>query len=131
MNKKKNNGLERVIDRDQLNQFIQKIPFKLTGDQVKAIDEIVGDLEAPHRMNRLLQGDVGSGKTVVAFTGMYANYLSGYQSALMAPTEILAMQHYNNLTEFLKGTHVKIALLTGSTPKKEKNDIRYRTVESL
>ena len=123
MNKEKNNGLDRVIDRDKLNAFIQKIPFQLTGDQKKAIDEILKDLEAPNRMNRLLQGDVGSGKTIVAFTGMYANYLSGYQSALMAPTEILAVQHYHNLVEFLKGTKVKIALLTGSTSKKDKNEI--------
>ena len=120
-NKKKNNGLVRKIDRDKLNEFIKKIPFKLTDDQLNAIDEIVNDLEAPNRMNRLLQGDVGSGKTVVAFTGMFANYLCGYQSALMAPTEILATQHYNNLVEFLKDTDVNIALLTGSTPKKEKN----------
>ena len=122
-NKKKNNGLVRKIDRDKLNEFIKKIPFKLTDDQLNAIDEIVNDLEAPNRMNRLLQGDVGSGKTVVAFTGMFANYLCGYQSALMAPTEILATQHYNNLVEFLKGTDVNIALLTGSIPKKEKNEI--------
>ena len=122
-NKKKNNGLVRKIDRDKLNEFIKKIPFKLTDDQLNAIDEIVNDLEAPNRMNRLLQGDVGSGKTVVAFTGMFANYLCGYQSALMAPTEILATQHYNNLIEFLKGTDVNIALLTGSIPKKEKNEI--------
>lgn len=122
-NKEKNNGLVRKIDRDKLNEFIKKIPFKLTDDQLNAIDEIVNDLEAPNRMNRLLQGDVGSGKTVVAFTGMFANYLCGYQSALMAPTEILATQHYNNLVEFLKDTDVNIALLTGSTPKKEKNEI--------
>lgn len=122
-NKKKNNGLVRKIDRDKLNEFIKKIPFKLTDDQLNAIDEIVNDLEAPNRMNRLLQGDVGSGKTVVAFTGMFANYLCGYQSALMAPTEILATQHYNNLVEFLKDTDVNIALLTGSIPKKEKNEI--------
>ena len=122
-NKKKNNGLVRKIDRDKLNEFIKKIPFKLTDDQLNAIDEIVNDLEAPNRMNRLLQGDVGSGKTVVAFTGMFANYLCGYQSALMAPTEILATQHYNNLVEFLKDTDVNISLLTGSTPKKEKNEI--------
>ena len=122
-NKKKNNGLVRKIDRDKLNEFIKKIPFKLTDDQLNAIDEIVNDLEAPNRMNRLLQVDVGSGKTVVAFTGMFANYLCGYQSALMAPTEILATQHYNNLVEFLKDTDVNIALLTGSTPKKEKNEI--------
>ncbi len=121
MSKKKNNGLSRIIDRNKINDFIKKIPFKLTTDQEKAISEIVDDLEAKNRMNRLLQGDVGSGKTVVAFTGMYANYLSGYQSALMAPTEILAIQHYNNLVEFLKDTDVKIALLTGSTTKREKN----------
>ena len=123
MNKKKNNGLERVIDRERIHEFIERIPFTLTGDQLKAIDEILQDLEAPHRMNRLLQGDVGSGKTIVAFMGMYANYLSGYQGALMAPTEILAVQHYHSLQEFLKGTKVKVALLTGSTPKKDKNAI--------
>ena len=122
-NKKKNNGLSRNIDREELNKFIKTIPFTLTDDQLKAIDEIVNDLEASGRMNRLLQGDVGSGKTIVAFTGMYANYLSGYQSALMAPTEILASQHYINLCKFLKNTNIKIALLTGSTTKKEKNDI--------
>ena len=123
LNKKEKNGLNRVIDRDKLDKFIKKIPFKLTNDQVIALNEIITDLESPHRMNRLLQGDVGSGKTIVAFTGMYANYLCGYQSALMAPTEILATQHYNNLVELLKGTKVNVALLTGSTPKKEKNEI--------
>ncbi len=122
-NKKEKNGLVRVIDRDKLNKFIEKIPFKLTNDQLLAIDEILNDLESPTRMNRLLQGDVGSGKTIVSFIGMYANFLCGYQSALMAPTEILATQHYNNLISFLKGTKVKVALLTGSTPKKEKNEI--------
>ena len=122
-NKKEKNGLVRVIDRNKLNEFIKKIPFTLTKDQLTVTDEILNDLEAPHRMNRLLQGDVGSGKTIVAFIAMYANYLCGYQSALMAPTEILATQHYNNLCEFLKGTKVKAALLTGSTPKKEKNEI--------
>jgi len=123
MNKKKNNGLCRTIDKNKLKDFIKSIPFKLTGDQNNALNEIITDLEANHRMNRLLQGDVGSGKTIVAFTAMYANYLSGYQSALMAPTEILAIQHYNNLNNFLKDTDVKIALLTGSTSKKEKLSI--------
>lgn len=122
-NKKEKNGLVREIDRDKLNEFIGKIPFTLTNDQTNAIEEILKDLEAPHRMNRLLQGDVGSGKTVVAFTGMFANYLCNYQSALMAPTEILANQHYLNLKNFLKDTDVKIALLTGSTPKKDKTEI--------
>ena len=122
-NKKEKNGLKREINKDELDKFIKSIPFTLTGDQKGAIDEIVKDLESSGRMNRLLQGDVGSGKTVVAFTGMYANYLSGYQSALMAPTEILATQHYINLKKFLEKTDVNIALLTGSTPKKEKTDI--------
>ena len=122
-NKKDKTGLKREIDKDKLNEFIKKIPFELTNDQKLAIDEIVTDLEEPHRMNRLLQGDVGSGKTVVAFTGMFVNYLSGYQSALMAPTEILAIQHYNNLCNFLKDTDIKVALLTGSVSKKDKNDI--------
>ena len=127
-NKKEKNGLVRVIDEQKLDAFIQKIPFSLTEDQKAATKEILQDLEAPTRMNRLLQGDVGSGKTVVAFIGMYANYLCHYQSALMAPTEILATQHYSNLCEFLKDTDVKVALLTGSTPKKEKNDI-YKGLE--
>ena len=122
-NKKEKNGLHREIDQEKLKKFIQKIPFELTNDQKKAVDEIVQDLESPNRMNRLLQGDVGSGKTIVAFIGMYVNSLCGYQSALMAPTEILANQHYINLCEFLKNTDFKVALLTGSTSKKEKNDI--------
>ncbi len=121
--KKEKTGLERKIDRDKLKKFMDKIPFELTKDQLNAVDEILKDLEAPNRMNRLLQGDVGSGKTIVAFIGMVANYLSGYQSALMAPTEILATQHYNNLVDFLKKTKINVALLTGSTSKKEKTTI--------
>lgn len=122
-NKREKNGLERVIDRGKLDEFIKSIPFELTGDQMKAVLEIIEDLEASSRMNRLLQGDVGSGKTIVAFIGMFANYLSGYQSALMAPTEILAMQHYLNLKKFLEKEDIRIELLTGSTPKKEKLEI--------
>ena len=122
-NKREKNGLERVIDQKKIDKFIKSIPFELTGDQLKAVDEIIKDLEAPSRMNRLLQGDVGSGKTIVAFIGMLANHYSGYQSALMAPTEILAMQHYLNLKKFLEKEDIRIELLTGSTPKKEKNDI--------
>lgn len=127
-NKKEKNGLVRKIDREKLNEFLKKIPFQMTNDQNHVIEEILHDLESPVRMNRLLQGDVGSGKTVVAFTAMVANHLCGYQSALMAPTEILATQHYLNLCEFLKGTKVKAALLTGSTPKKEKQEI-YQGLE--
>lgn len=119
-NKKKNNGLTRKIDRSKLDEFINKLSFELTDDQNKAIDEILNDLESPSRMNRLLQGDVGSGKTIVSFIAMLANYFSGYQSALMAPTEILATQHYKNLVNFINDSDIKIELLTGSTSKKDK-----------
>jgi len=128
-NKKKNTGIKREIDRDKVNKFINGLSFKLTSDQLKAVDDIIKDLESNNRMNRLLQGDVGSGKTIVSFIAMYINSLCGYQSALMAPTEILATQHYNNLKEIFKDTGIEIALLTGSTLKKEKNEI-YKNLEN-
>lgn len=121
LKKKENSGLERVIDYDKVNKFIDTIPFELTNDQKKATDEILKDLESNSRMNRLLQGDVGSGKTIVSFIALLANAYSGYQGALMAPTEILAIQHYNNIKEFFKKEKkIKIEVLTGSTSKKEK-----------
>ena len=127
--KKENTGLSREIDKDKLDKFIEKLPFKLTNDQLTVTDEILNDLEAPHRMNRLLQGDVGSGKTIVSFIALLANYYSGYQGALMAPTEILSVQHYQNLVNFLKKEKkINIALLTGSTPKREKTSI-YKGLE--
>lgn len=119
-NKKNNQGLDRKINREKLNSFIKKIPFQLTNDQKEAVEDIIKDLESKNRMNRLLQGDVGSGKTIVSFIAMVANYLSGYQSALMAPTEILAVQHFNNLKEFLKDSNINVELLTGSATKKDK-----------
>ena len=122
-NKKKNSGLIRTIPREKLTSFIESLPFKLTEDQNIAMQEILSDLESEGRMNRLLQGDVGSGKTILSFLAMYANTLSGYQSALMAPTEILATQHYNNMKTFFKDIPLHIELLTGSTPKKEKQEI--------
>ena len=72
------------------------------------------------RMNRLLQGDVGSGKTVISILALYANYLSGYQGALMVPTEILAIQHFNTVKSILKDTGIRVELLVGSLTKKEK-----------
>ncbi len=123
-NKKESNGLVRNIDRDKLDKFISKLPFELTKDQKKCIDEILKDLEDNVRMNRLLQGDVGSGKTIVSFIALLANFYAGYQGALMAPTEILATQHYESFMKFLKNEKkVKVVLLTGSTTKKEKTDI--------
>ena len=124
LKKKENSGLERVIDYDKVNKFIDTIPFELTNDQKNAIDEILKDLENSSRMNRLLQGDVGSGKTIVSFIALLANAYSGYQGALMAPTEILAIQHYNSIKEFFKKEKkIKIEVLTGSTSKKEKTRI--------
>ena len=124
--KKEKTGIKRDLTKDDLDIIIKKIPFELTSDQLNAIDEIMKDLNSSSRMNRILQGDVGSGKTVVAVVAMYLNYLSGYQSALMAPTEILAIQHYNNIKELLKGTGINIELLVGSQTKREKKEIYDR-----
>ena len=124
-----NKGLSRKIDQQKIKKFIESLPFELTNDQKKVVKEILADLESPARMNRLLQGDVGSGKTIVSFIAMYANYLGGYQSALMAPTEILAVQHYDNLKEVFKDTPVNIELLTGSLTKQEKNNV-YKELEN-
>ncbi len=125
VNKKKNSGIEREIPQEKIKQFIAKLPFELTSDQQIALQEILDDLQSSGRMNRLLQGDVGSGKTILSFLAMYANALCGYQSALMAPTEILATQHFHNMKSFFKGTPLTIELLTGSTPKREKQIIYH------
>jgi ATP-dependent DNA helicase RecG len=121
--KKIDHGLKRDISYDRVEQFIDDLPFELTRDQIKSVEEIYKDLTEDMRMNRLLQGDVGSGKTIVAFITMYINYLGGYQSALMAPTEILAQQHYQNSKELFKKYNIDIALLTGKTKTKEKKEI--------
>ena len=119
---KKENGIERNITEKDIKRFYKLLPFTLTNDQEKVILEIVEDLNSKKTMNRLLEGDVGSGKTIVSFAAMYFNYLSGYQSALMAPTEILATQHFNNMVKIFKDK-MKIRLLIGSLTKKEKLQI--------
>lgn len=133
MNYLKNNkefkiGLKREVDINKVNNFINNLPFKLTKDQLKSSYEIYNDLISNKRMNRLLQGDVGSGKTIVSFISIYINYLSGYQSALMAPTEILAKQHFINIKKIL-GSDIRVALLTGKTKLKEKKEI-YKKLEN-
>jgi len=119
---KKDNGLERHINLKDVTDFYKTLPFTLTNDQKTVIEEIITDMNSKKMMNRLLQGDVGSGKTIVSIIAMYFNKLSGYQSALMAPTEILATQHYNNIKKML-GDKVNVELLIGSLTKKEKNRI--------
>ncbi|MEG2321871.1 MAG: ATP-dependent DNA helicase RecG [Bacilli bacterium] len=119
--KKGTDGLKRDVPKIKVDEFITKLPFILTSDQIKSINEIYKDLISSKRMNRLLQGDVGSGKTVVAFASLYINYLGGYQGALMAPTEILAKQHYLNIKKTLPD--LKIVLLTGKLKTKEKREI--------
>ena len=112
-------GIERKIYKKNLTEIYKSLPFKLTNDQKNVLEEIRLDLNSKKRMNRLLQGDVGSGKTIVSIIAMYLNNISGYQSALMVPTEILANQHFNNIKKLL-GDRLKIELLTGSTSKKDK-----------
>ncbi len=120
--KQKEGGIPRQIDTSKIEKFISSLPFKLTADQLKAVKEISEDLISPNRMNRLLQGDVGSGKTIVAIITLYLNYLSGYQGALMAPTEILASQHFQNITKLLP--NLNVILLTGKLKSKEKREAK-------
>lgn len=133
MNYLKNNiqykeGLKRVVDKSKVYELINNLEFKLTDDQLKAVEDIYNDLTLPYRMNRLLQGDVGSGKTIVSFISLFINYLGGYQGALMAPTEVLAIQHYNNIKKLFKDYNINIELLIGKTTKRDKNRI-YKELE--
>lgn len=123
------NAISRKIDRIKIDNFVKKLPFKLTSDQERVVNEILMDLESNKRMNRLVQGDVGSGKTIVSFIAIYANYLSKYQSALMVPTEILAKQHYEEALKIFNKYKINISLLTSSTSVKEKKEI-YSKLES-
>lgn len=112
----------KSFDEDKVNNFISSLPFNLTDGQMQAVDDIKGDFLSKKKMNRLILGDVGSGKTIVSFIALYMNMLAGYQGVLMAPTEILAVQHFNNMKS-LFGDKLKIQLLTSSTKKGERNKI--------
>lgn len=112
-----------IINQQLTAEFKKTLPFQLTGAQETAITEILTDLQKPYPMSRLLQGDVGSGKTVVATIAILHTIKGGYQAALMAPTEILARQHYKNIYNFLKDYGFNIQFLSGSTTKKEKTEI--------
>lgn len=122
---RKNNpeGVAVNFDVNKVNEFIKSLPYELTTDQNKALQEIFGDMNSTYKMNRLLQGEVGSGKTVVSAISLYAATTAGYQGAIMVPTEVLASQHYKTFMEFFKNTDIKVRLLTSSINPKNKKDI--------
>lgn len=107
------------IKRSEINQFIESLPFKLTNSQIKVIEEIISDFQKPYPMNRLLEGDVGSGKTVVAACACFISFLNGCQSVIMAPTQILAQQHFDTLNLLLQPFKVRISLITSSISKSD------------
>ena len=117
------------IDINKINEFKKLLPFSLTTDQDNAYNEIVQDMSSNKKMNRLLLGDVGSGKTVVAVGAIYANFIAGFESTLMAPTEVLATQHYFSIKKILDKFNVAVELITGSMSKKEKETI-YKRVQN-
>lgn len=117
------NGLAIQYDVERLKGFTQSLPFELTTAQKRVTNEICRDLRSPQHMQRLLQGDVGSGKTVVAAIAMYATVTAGFQAALMVPTEILAQQHIESLNQLYDPLEIRTALLTGSTKAKERRVI--------
>lgn len=111
------NSLKVESFKKQIEAFINALPYSLTSSQNKAVDEILSDIEKAKPMNRFLQGDVGSGKTVVAAVASYVTFLNGFKTLIMAPTEILAQQHFATLSELFKNTNVKVSLVSGSSKK--------------
>jgi len=130
--REENRSLKKIkkepIDLSSCEDFINQLPYSLSEDQKVAASEIIEDMNQSSLMYRLLQGDVGTGKTLVCFIALYANYVRGDVGALMAPTDALARQHYENAKKLFAGTEVKISLLLGATPAKEKKEI-YRELE--
>ena len=127
------NSKKTIVNLKDANEFVKRLPFKLTKDQLTAVREIGYDMNKETLMYRLLQGDVGSGKTVVSFVALYINYLRGAQGVLLAPTESLAKQHYETLLSFFKDFDLRIELLIGAlTPSvktKLKEDIQHGLVD--
>lgn len=119
-------GISHVFPAEKLAAFTDSLPFSLTTAQTRVLREITAEMTSPYRMNRLLQGDVGSGKTAVAAIALYAAILSGYQGALMVPTEILAEQHADSLVSLFANEDVNIALLTSSVKGKRRRELLER-----
>lgn len=111
---------------EAFNKCYEALPYSLTGAQKRVIREIREDMRSGRQMNRLLQGDVGSGKTMVAVLSALIAYGNGYQSCIMAPTEVLARQHYTNIIKYLRSTGVEVAVLTGTTKARERKEILER-----
>jgi ATP-dependent DNA helicase RecG len=116
-------GMVQKIKDQKVNSFISRLPFTLTDAQRNVLLEILKDMKSHYAMNRLLQGDVGSGKTIVAAIALYASYTAGFQGALMVPTEILAEQHFSSLVKIFEGEQMSIAQLTGSSKASERRDV--------
>lgn len=110
--------IKKSSHQQKVEKLIKRLPFKLTDTQQKAVENITNDINRSHPMNRLLEGDVGTGKTIVAVIASYLTYLNGYNVLYMAPTEILAKQHYSTFQKFLENLDVNLKLLTSSSPKK-------------
>ena len=117
---------EKNFDEKKVENFIASLPFTLTDSQDEALKLILDDIKSNKKMNRLVLGDVGSGKTIISFISMYANFLAGYQSVLMAPTEVLARQHFESAISYFKDYHLTIDILVGSMTKKEKEAVKAR-----
>ena len=128
-------GVSIDYDKAKIDEFISHLPFELTQDQKRSVDEILFDLKAPYKMNRLLQGEVGSGKTVVAAVALYAVITAGYQGAIMVPTEVLANQHFITFKEFFEKEGVKVELLTSSIAPKDRigilSNLKNRKIDIL
>lgn len=122
--KKSDDKTDYIVENDCTDEFISRLPFELTGAQKRSIKECISDMKMHSPMRRLLQGDVGSGKTAVAATLMYTTVKNSYQCALMAPTEVLARQHFDTFNKFFEGTGINIVLLTGSITAKNKRLIK-------
>lgn len=118
----RNEGVSRIPVTDLPRRFLDSLPFSLTSAQLRVLKEIEQDLASPRRMYRLLQGDVGCGKTVVALYALFYTVAAGYQGAFMAPTEVLAEQHFLSLHRYSKPLGVRVGLLTGSLSKKEREE---------
>ncbi|HDP69904.1 MAG TPA: ATP-dependent DNA helicase RecG [Actinobacteria bacterium] len=117
-------GIKHIIRKEEIASFLNLLPFKLTKDQIRAIEEICKDMVSPLPMNRLLQGEVGSGKTIVALAALFASVKSGYQGAIMAPTEVLANQHFCKIKEILDKLKMVSVNLTGSLTSKRKKELQ-------